>query len=154
MSHADLVKRAEKWLRTTKGCSVVFVDFTTFSGEKPDAIGFQSGLSILVECKASRSDFCADRHKPWRRIPERGMGSQRYYMAPAGMINASEVPARWGLLEVHDRHVKVTKQSRGFADRSRPSEITFLVSMLRRAQLRINEPLSEWLKYPKSAKTN
>jgi hypothetical protein len=152
MTHDDLVKRADRWLRRTKGCSVAFTEFTTFAVESPDAIGFSSDFSVLIECKASRSDFHADKQKIFRRVPSQGMGQLRYFMAPAGLISPEELPDKWGLLEVHARHVKVVREAKGFADRNRPNEIRFLVSMLRRAQLRIDQPLSEWLRFESKAK--
>jgi hypothetical protein len=62
------------------------------TGEVPDVIAWKSFCkSILVECKVSRADFLSDPSKPFRLKPEEGMGSQRLYMAPAGMIRAEEL---------------------------------------------------------------
>jgi hypothetical protein len=53
----------------------------------PDAIGWlRDTRSLLVECKSSMSDFYSDRGKPWRRHPEIGVGRERYYMMPPGVI--------------------------------------------------------------------
>ena len=73
-SHEQLVERAGRWLRGTMRCNVVLLEPGYGSvGEIPDAIGWTSdGVSIVVECKASRSDFLADRNKPARR---RALGS-------------------------------------------------------------------------------
>jgi len=73
------------------------------SGERPDAIGWRSSHSILIECKTSRADFRVDASKPFRRDATRGMGSLRFFMAPVGIIRATELPAGWGLLEVGER---------------------------------------------------
>ncbi len=39
----------------------------------------------LWNAKISRSDFLADANKPFRLKPEEGLGSRRFYMAPAGL---------------------------------------------------------------------
>ena len=149
VTHAELVRSAARWLRNTKGCTVVFTEFAAAERENPDAIGFEGERSILVECKVSRADFAADRNKPSRRIPAAGMGAERYYMVPAGLMHARELPEKWGLLWVRDRHVQVVRKSRGFPERARGSEIGFLVSMLRRAELRIGAgtTLNAWLRW-------
>ena len=99
LMHAVLIKQAAAWLKR-KGCSVVITDMTSGASETPDAIGWQGGCrSILIECKSSRSDFFADRIKAFRRDPERGMGTIRYYCVPADLLKSSDLPTNWGLLE-------------------------------------------------------
>ncbi len=148
-THAELVMCAARWLRNTKGCTVVFTEFAAAGKENPDAIGFQGERSILIECKASRGDFAADRNKAARQRPGDGMGAERYYMVPAGLMHARELPEKWGLLWVRGRHVHVVRRSRGFPERARRNEIRFLVSMLHRAELRIGAgaTLNAWLKW-------
>lgn len=120
---------AAKWL--TKKCSVVVTEIAT-TGEEPDAIGWQGTHSTLVECKASRADFLADAQKAFRRQPERGIGQRRYFMAPAGMIAADELPPLWGLLEVRDGNVRQSKESEYFDEANARHEIGILLSTLRR----------------------
>lgn len=60
--HTKLVEIAEKWLYA-KGCNFVIKELTSRAQEVPDAIGFVDGVSILVECKVSRSDFKRDAKK-------------------------------------------------------------------------------------------
>jgi hypothetical protein len=146
VTHREMCQRAIRWLLNTKGCSVAFYEFASAAGEQPDAIGFHSGWSVVVECKTSRSDFHADKHKPWRRMPDLGMGHERYFLAPKGLLFPDEMPNGWGLLEANGRHVRVVRKSGGFPMRARNREIRFLVSMLRRAQIRIDQPLSDWLR--------
>lgn len=68
--------------------------------EQPDVIGWVGlGYSWLIEVKVSRADFLKDKKKFQRLYPEKGMGDERYYLAPAGLIKLSELPDRWGLLE-------------------------------------------------------
>ena len=104
MTHAKLVKHAEKWLLNTKGCAFVLTELVTSVGETPDAIGFRDmGVSMLVECKATRSDFLVDGKKYQRREPAAGMGSYRFYMCPEGLIKPEELPEGWGLVYVNEK---------------------------------------------------
>ena len=67
--------------------------------ETPDAWGFNSyGQTMLLEAKASRSDFLADKRKFFRRLPALGLGQFRYYIAPSGVISQQDLPPRWGLI--------------------------------------------------------
>src|SRR5215468_10614440 len=107
MTHEKLVARAVGWLRRY-GCGVVLSEQSSASGETPDAIGWKRGChSVVVECKISRADFLADQEKPFRQKTERGMGCERYYLAPVGLIQPSELPNRWGLLELRGRKIQV-----------------------------------------------
>jgi len=137
MTHSELVERAVLWLQGRGGCTFAFSEFHTgASWESPDAIGFRAWGSTVVECKTSRADFKHDAKKPFRRHPASGLGHERYFMVPTGLISADELPAKWGLLYAHGRHVKVIRKSEGFTDRNYRGEIGFLVSMLRRAEIR------------------
>jgi hypothetical protein len=98
---------AEKFL-LKNGFGVVFNDkfkAVTKSGEQPDCIGFRSGVSCLIECKTSRSDFLADRKKRFRVDPNLGMGDWRFMLVPKGLITTEELPDGWGLLETDGRRV-------------------------------------------------
>lgn len=105
LTHAQLVTAAYKWLLKSGGCGVAFREFKTFAsnGEIPDVIGFYSGGSKLIECKASRADFFADRQKSFRIHPVLGMGDIRYYCCPKGLLKKEELPTGWGLLEVDEK---------------------------------------------------
>lgn len=145
MKHAELVKAAERWLRHPKHgqCRIVLVDVRcNVVGEQPDAIGWTTwGETKLVECKASRSDFARDAKKYQRRRPEDGMGLQRYYCAPAGMLKAEELPESWGLIEVAaNGRASVALRANGipahgtaFPARDQRSETALLVRALRSA---------------------
>jgi hypothetical protein len=137
LTHKELVKKARAWLTNNQRCTVVMAELaTTHNTETPDALGFFAfgGSSILVECKASRADFLADKNKVFRREAERGMGDQRYFMAPAGLVKPSEVPDSWGLLEAHDHQIRVAKEA-VFTAADKNAEIVMLVSVLRRLEL-------------------
>ena len=148
-SHDLLVTRASKWLRNTANCGAVITETFAASstGETPDAIGFRSsGVSILIECKASRADFLADAKKPFRKRPEIGMGLYRFYMCPEDMIDVGELPDKWGLLYMGMRKtVKIVAggpkgnmwlghQDECFHERNHQAEWDLLYSSLRRAQ--------------------
>ncbi len=116
LTHADLCDLALTWLRRQPtssivdgvvlqsggaGCAVAASEISTGAGgEEPDAIGFTTaGISHLIECKASRSDFMRDRHKPWRRSPL-AIGHYRWFLCPRGMVAPHELPDGWGLISV------------------------------------------------------
>ena len=139
-THADLVERAARWLRSTKKCGVVLTEFVTSSPETPDAIGWTYGgnWSILVECKTSLSDFYADSKKQGRSLLRAaGLGRERYYMAPAGVLSAEVVKRNrpgWGLLDVKGRRVFVALKAIPFSHESRIKETPLLYSCAWRAQ--------------------
>ena len=110
ISHSDLVACAERWLRRFAGCSIVVTETSCVSRtmEIPDAIGWRERVSVLIECKTSRSDFLADRKKKFREDAARGMGTVRYFLAPVGLLRPDELPAGWGLLELSGRTVHLT----------------------------------------------
>lgn len=133
--HSYLVKRAERWLRGTQRCSVVLIETNTSGLEHPDAIGWgYQGESVLIECKATRSDFLAEAKKPFRSMPTLGMGRFRYYMTPPGLLQLTEIPDGWGLLEVDTNRVRVKRKSSRFelGDVASKSECMLLTSAVNR----------------------
>jgi hypothetical protein len=148
--HAELVCKAVAWLRRY-GCGVVLSEQSCASGETPDAIGWKRGChSVTVECKSSRADFLADRDKPFRRKPEKGMGCERFYLTPAGLLQPQELPPGWGLLEFRGRSVEVVyasskklRSSVGFRH-----EMNLLLASLRRVEVRIEpQSITDFLKW-------
>lgn len=155
--HADLVLMADKWL-WRQNCGVVFRDAfrpSVYSGERPDAIGWRHGISILVECKASRADFFADRSKPFRINPIVGAGDWRFYLSPKGVISPTELPTGWGLLYANGKRIEpvcgVPGNTGWFVNRpfvgAKESEVQMLYAALRRMVLRghfdtIYEPMT------------
>lgn len=135
MTHKQLVKKAKAWL--TKSHRVVLTELATSTSETPDAIGFKGTSeagSTLIECKTSRADFHADKHKHFRREPERGMGDRRYFMAPKGVLSPDDLPEGWGLLEVTEHQVK-EKAPAKFVKANKAAEIIMLISVIRRLEL-------------------
>ena len=150
MTHDKLVGRAVAWLRSY-GCGVVLSEQSCASGETPDAIGWKRGChSVIVECKISRADFVADQEKPFRRKPEKGMGCERFYLTPVGLLASGELPAGWGLLEVRGRLIgmasassKKLRSSVGFRH-----EMNLLLASLRRVEVRIEpQSITDFLKW-------
>jgi len=130
---------------------VVLSEQACVSGEMPDAIGWKKAChSVLVECKLSRPDFLADREKPFRQNPETGVGCERYYLAPRGLIRVEELRPGWGLLEVCGREIEKAKPSAknlrtpiGFG-----YEMNLLLASLRRVEVRIEpQSITDFLKW-------
>lgn len=105
ITHRQLVEIAHKWVLKNASCGVAFKELVcSCSNEIPDVIGFGSwDHSVLVECKVSRSDFLSDKNKSFRLNPETGMGTQRFYCCPTGLIKIQDLPDGWGLLYVSDK---------------------------------------------------
>jgi hypothetical protein len=150
MNHAFLVAKAVAWLRRYR-CGVVLSEQACVSGEMPDAIGWKRAChSVLVECKISRADFLADRNKPFRLNPQTGVGSERFYLVPKGLVRVEELPPGWGLLEYRNREVEMIKASKknlrteeGFR-----CEMNLLLASLRRVEIRIEpQTVTEFLKW-------
>lgn len=151
MTHAQLVGMAETWLRK-QGCHIVLSEQTADSGEVPDAIGWRANChSIVIECKVSRGDFLSDQQKRARRRPVQAMGSERLYLAPAGLIRVEEVPGGWGLLEAHKREVEVVVRPRAnssLREEGLIAEMALLLASLRRVEVRIEpQTITEFLKW-------
>lgn len=150
MTHPQLVERAVRWLRGYR-CGVVLSEQACVSGEMPDAIGWKRAChSVLVECKVTRADFLADRAKPFRQKPEKGVGSERFYLVPGALVKVEELPAGWGLLELKRGKVEMMRASakdlrtaRGFR-----YEMNLLLASLRRVEVRIEpQNITDFLKW-------
>jgi len=143
--HGDLVQRAARWLKGSCGCSTVLTELRAFtaSGECPDAVGWRSDYSILVECKTSRSDFMADKRKHFKADAGRGIGTYRFYLCLPGVIKPEDLPDAWGLLYAEPRTISRILGPKGNSwghgqnrdwvlPRNAEAEIAMLVSALRR----------------------
>ena len=131
-THADLVTLAREWLKPK--CSVVVSEINAGS-EQPDAIGWKGRETILIECKATRADFLADKKKFFRQNLSNGVGNYRYFLASAGAIrNIEELPEGFGWLEVNQFTGKITMRKK--ADRQPAKfirrETAILLSLVRR----------------------
>src|SRR5437899_7587554 len=107
--------------------------------------------SVVLECKVSRADFLADANKPFRLKPEEGLGCERFYMAPAGVIGLEELPAGWGLLEYSRKSVSVLRKPAKKDLRSAVGlmkEMNLLLASLRRVEVRIEpQTITDFLKW-------
>lgn len=132
VSHDYLVARARTWLRSQKYPLVL--SGMASCDEIPDAIGFATSRSAVVEVKTSKSDFHRDRTKYKYLIHEDGgrcslkasaafrkrfegcrvvlspnMGNQRYFLSEPDIISMEMVIEHHpdhGLLHLHGRIVK------------------------------------------------
>jgi len=150
MTHAQLVEKAVRWLRSYR-CGVVLSEQACVSGEMPDAIGWKrANHSVLVECKVTRADFLADRVKPFRSKPERGVGCERFYLTPANLLRPEELPTGWGLLELRGRGIEIIQLA---AKNLRSAtglryEMNLLLASLRRVEVRIEpQSITDFLKW-------
>jgi hypothetical protein len=146
--HDKLVDKGVKFLRSM-GCGAIVHDpfSTPLTKETPDVIGWYDGLSFLIECKASRADFLADKNKSFRINPEEGMGDWRFYMCPEGLIQPEDLPDGWGLIWVKGNRVvnKFTFPSNGHYHSKKPftgnkkTESILLAYALKASQKKIKE---------------
>lgn len=133
MTHKQLVRQMQQWLKR-QGSTVVMAELVTRNSETPDVIGWEgAAFSTLIECKISRANFFQDVTKQVRRCEEMGMGDLRYFACPKGLLDPSDLPKGWGLLEV-GKHVSKTVQALRMASNKR-NECVMLMSALRRLQL-------------------
>ena len=134
--HKKLVKRAVGWLKNNQRCTIVINELSSSHvTERPDAIGFKGGMSILIECKCSRADFRRDSKKHFRQELIYGMGNTKYYMAPVRMININELPPAWGLLEVYDSQIRIKHKGEFFEEVNKTGEVALLTSVIRRLEI-------------------
>jgi hypothetical protein len=152
VTHQQLVRLAEQWLRRKYRCGIVLSEQSCASGETPDVIGWKGKCrSVLVECKISRADFLADQEKPFRRDPGLGMGCERFYLAPAGLIAQAELPQKWGLLECKGREVRLAVRPSRTSQRGETGlilEMNLLLASLRRVEVRIEpQTITDFLKW-------
>lgn len=104
LTHKQLVNLGARWM---KGLSIRDWRILTETGyrtENPDIFAFAKYYSVLIECKASRADFLADKKKPFRANPETGIGRRRYYLTNRGVAKQEEMPKGWQLLEAYDEN--------------------------------------------------
>lgn len=143
---------AEEWLRRCCRCGIVLSEQSCTDGETPDVIGWKKKCrSVLIECKISRADFLADREKPFRKDPTQGMGCERLYLAPQGLIRVEELPACWGLLEAKGRRVSIAAKPPRQSQRNQTGlmrEMEVLLASLSRVEVRIEpQTITDFLKW-------
>jgi hypothetical protein len=135
-AHTELVEIAARWLRREH--YIVVSEMASGAGEEPDGLGFNSRFSTLVECKASRSDWNADRRKPYRMSDSLALGTYRWLMCPSELVQPDELTeygradySKWGLLWVKSGRI-YTKKKAEKCEKSWRCEQSLLVSCIRR----------------------
>lgn len=139
MTHSQIVDKAAKWLKNHKGnihtpnCPLVVKELDTLnhSGEIPDVIGWCYCLSVLIEVKTSYSDFLHDKNKRHKKYSI-GMGQQRYFCCPFGMIKTEELPDKWGLLTINQSGKIELVKGAEMQEADLNCERTMLLSIIRR----------------------
>ena len=135
-THEDLRKAAVRWLTNSKRCGVVLSEMTSAAGEIPDAIGWKHGFSYLVECKASRSDFHANKLKCHER-GNSGMGSHRYFLCTPETVTVEDLAeSDYGLLWIGESGNIRVKREPVTRETNSKKEICMLTSALRRVRTR------------------
>lgn len=127
--HQKLVEKGRVWL--FRNCPIVLTEIHSVS-EAPDVLGFQNGISILIECKASISDYYSDGRKHFREYAEQGIGDYRYYLTPKGLLAKTKLREGWGLLELSGNRVAKVKEANKFPIVNKWQEIALLQSAIRR----------------------
>lgn len=134
-THKQLVTRIATWYKNSYQSCIVMAELKTVALEIPDVIVWKSGAhSILIECKTSRADFLSDKDKFFRQQESYGMGDERYYAAPTGMIRPEELPQGWGLYEVDEKFVREVRRAE-IKHANKRHECIMLMSMLRRLEI-------------------
>ena len=111
ISHSYLVHAGAAWLRR-QGFAIVTTELaTTATREIPDVIGFRASCSAVIEVKCSRSDFLRDRNKPHRQSG--GLGVYRFFLSQPGIVEAYDLPPKWGLLHLDGRSIRRVLAPRG-----------------------------------------
>lgn len=158
LSHKELIEYGCKFLKRRNYqfnmeshygpcCTRIFKELVTAAGEVPDVIGFRGSVSYLIEAKTSLSDFYSDRLKPWRCGKNSGMGNFRYYISQKGIIPVNKIPDNWGLLEIIENKIYMTKDAK-YVEADKKMEIVLLLSWIRRVGC--DEDISMmWAKYAK-----
>jgi len=159
MDHDTLVARAITWLRGQQ-CPLVLAGMASCN-EIPDAIGFKTSHTIVVECKTSKADFHRDRakykyfvnehgHKCYLKAPLQwrkgfegcpietapNMGTERYYLCEPDVITKEMVQEHHpdhGLLHINGRKVMRILPAPHRAERVRDtaSEVKYLQYAMR-----------------------
>lgn len=122
LTHREVCKIGARFLFNNEGgwkffprYPYVAIEPTSTFKEKPDVFAFNFGTSCLLEAKVSLSDFYADLKKPFRINEAEGIGEDRYYICPEGLIPPDKLPNKWGLLYIReDGGVDLVKYSRFF----------------------------------------
>lgn len=59
------------------------------------------------------------------------MGNQRYFLTEKGILNINDVPEKWGLLEIENKIIIISKYAQ-WQECNKNNEIIMLLSYIRR----------------------
>jgi len=121
------------WLASNHKWPLVLCEFNVIDmSETPDVFASdRAGHTLVVEAKASRSDFLRDRHKPWRQEPCCGMGLYRVFACPPDVIRPDDLTGvleGWGLTYVEKDYVRTIVAPTPFRERHHAHEIHILTA--------------------------
>lgn len=140
ITHRSLCIKGSKYLKN-KGiqpfhkCQYVVCELERV-GECPDVFGWGGCTTQLIEVKVSRADFLSDKKKPWRGNPIYGIGRNRSYLCPTGLIKIGELPKNWGLLYIDEKAKITIVKAASYQQCNDCEEINLITSILRRENIR------------------
>lgn len=111
MTSADIHKALESFFTALSGGIVYIREFRAGTGYASGSERYLDGWAIgcypssgmvktAIEIKVSRSDFCRELKKPFKRDSALRISNEFYFAAPAGLIKEAELPEECGLIEV------------------------------------------------------
>ena len=138
-SHYELCCKVAEWLykKPWTGVKYVTVELVCQRQETPGVWGTNGWASTIIEGKTARSDFLADKKKPWRQSIKDGIGSFRWYLVPENTVKPEEVPDYWGIIE-HDgsKIVRIVREAKIVYGTDNCGDLAILCSILRREKFK------------------
>ena len=141
--HYELCKLGARFIRRKYNptvpygnpCKFVTVELVCQGTELTDVWGTTGYSTVLIEVKTSRADFLADKKKYARSKVAEELGHQigtyRYYLCPAGIISADELPESWGLLIYDGKKINMVKKAEKL-ESSLTNELLLITSIMTR----------------------
>lgn len=132
ITHNILCKKAAQRLKSKYYNVLLIEPKNIVTLEIPDVIGWKNnGSSTVIECKTSRTDFFRDKKKMCRHCPSLGMGEERIYFCPAGLIGIEEVPESWGLWWLYPSGRIIAKKKPKCMESNKFEELKLVIWALR-----------------------
>lgn len=139
--HYKLCCLGAKWMQKQVYGSYKYiaVELVCIGAENPDVWGTNGYNSMLIEVKTSRADFLKDKKKFARQEQNSkyATGNFRYYLAPDGIIDISEVPDDWGLItyNTETEELNTVKYAKEIKTENH-GELAILCSIMRRENIK------------------
>ena len=103
MKHDELADEIVRWLTAMNRMTWTNFRYDTFGTGRPDVFSISKKVNMATcspmvhEIKVSRSDFQSDvRSEKWRKY--QSFSKHIFFVVPAGMVAATEVPPETGLI--------------------------------------------------------